>query len=208
MATIGLSRPYFAKYNYDEETRTVYYSDGGLMGRFTELSLDLNDGDDNILYADNAPAESDKNFSGGTVKITTDDLSAVVMLPVLGLKSEAIGLDDVSTEDAKWIVYDDDQAIPYVGIGGIIKKRVRGIIKWVGVIFEKTQFSNPGISAVTQAKTIEWQTSTLSASIMRGDNDKHSWHRITSELNTEAEADAAVRAFLGIKSTSNDEVTT
>lgn len=203
MATIGLSKPYYALYNYDSEARTVSYTEGGLLGKFTELSLELEGGSTNILYADNGPAESDQTFSGGTITITTDELNAAVMLPILGLKAETMNVDGVTTEDAKWIVYDDDQVIPYVGLGGILKKKVNGVTKWVAFVLDKGQFSNPGLSAVTQGESIEWQTSSLSANIMRSDNDTHTWRRISSFLNTEAEAEAAVKAYLGITAPTN-----
>lgn len=194
MAKIGLSKPYYAIYNVEDGA--VSYSDGGLLGKFTELSIELEGGDSNILYADDAPAESDKTFAGGTATVTTDDLLAAVMLPVLGLKSEAI--TDSVTTDAAWMVFDDDQEIPYVGLGGVIKKKVNGKTKYVGFVLDKVQFANPGISAVTQGETIEWQTHTLAADIMRSDKEKHPWFRMTSELDTAAEAETAVKAYLSI----------
>lgn len=194
MAKIGLSKPYYAIYNVADGA--VSYSDGGLLGKFTELSIELEGGDSNILYADDGPAESDKTFAGGTATVTTDDLLAAVMLPVLGLKSEAI--TDSVTTDAAWMVFDDDQEIPYVGLGGVIKKKVNGKTKYVGFVLDKVQFANPGISAVTQGETIEWQTHTLAADIMRSDKEKHPWFRMTSELDTAAEAETAVKAYLSI----------
>lgn len=194
MAKIGLSKPYYAIYNVADGA--VSYSDGGLLGKFTELSIELEGGDSNILYADDAPAESDKTFAGGTATVTTDDLLATVMLPVLGLKSEAI--TDSVTTDAAWMVFDDDQEIPYVGLGGVIKKKVNGKTKYVGFVLDKVQFANPGISAVTQGETIEWKTHTLAADIMRSDKEKHPWFRMTSELDTAAEAETAVKAYLSI----------
>lgn len=194
MAKIGLSKPYYALYTANGES--VTYSDGGLLGKFTELSIELESGDANILYADDSPAESDKTFAGGTATVTTDDLLASVMLPVLGLKSEKIS--DAVTADASWLIFDDEQEIPYVGIGGIIKKKVNNKTKYVGFVLDKVQFANPGVSAVTQGETIEWQTHALSADIMRSDKDKHPWFRMTSELDSASEAESAVKAYLSI----------
>ena len=42
MATIGLSKPYYAIYSNDGNT--VTYSDGGLIGKATELTLELEEG--------------------------------------------------------------------------------------------------------------------------------------------------------------------
>ena len=197
MATIGLSRPYYAKYNNNDGI--VTYSDGGSMGKFTELSISLNEGSSNILYADNAPAESDNQFSGGTASITTDDLRAELMAPVFGAKEEAINAEGLSTTGAKWYVFDDDQVIPDLGIGGIIKKKVGGAIKWVAFILVKTQFTTPGIVATTQGETITWQTQSLTAKLMRGDDEKHRWHMISSPLDSEEDAEAIVKAYLNIK---------
>ena len=73
MATIGLSKPYYAVYNYNGSGQPTY-SNGGVLGKATEMSLSLDAGDANILYADNGPAESDNQFTGGSYSITTDDL--------------------------------------------------------------------------------------------------------------------------------------
>ena len=198
MAGIGLSKPYCAIYKYDAETKTVSYTNGAVLGKYTNLDLALNDGGENILYADNAPAESDKQFTGGTATLTVDDLRPDVMPPFFGIKEEAITADGVSTEGAVWQVYDDDQEIPYVGIGGIIKRKVDGVVRWVGFVLEKVQFTTPGESAITQGQTVEWQTKAIAATIMRSDRDKHPWRRVTNFLDSEAEAEAAVKAYLSI----------
>lgn len=196
MATIGLSKPYYALYS--ATGNTVDYSEGALLGKYTEMSIELDSQDANILYADNGPAESDQQFMGGTVTVTTDDLRAAVMVPVFGAKQEAISDTGITTESPAWIVFDDDQEIPYVGLGGIIKKKVDGATKWVGFVLNKIQFSTPGIAAVTQGETIEWQTQELNASIMRSDAEKHPWFRLSTPMDTEADAEAAVKAYLNI----------
>lgn len=198
MAGIGLSKPYCAIYNYDTETKTVSYTNGAALGKYTNLDISLNDGGENILYADNAPAESDKQFTGGTATLTVDELRPAVMVPFFGIKEEAINAEGVETEGAAWQVYDDDQNIPYIGIGGIIKHKVDGVIRWMGFVLEKTQLTTPGLSAVTQGQTVEWQTKAVAATIMRSDRDKHPWFRKTTFLDSEAEAEAAVKAYLNI----------
>lgn len=194
MATIGLSKPYYAIYNANNGTPT--YSGGGVIGKYTEFALELDDAEANILYADNGPAESDNQFTGGTATVTTDDLRPQPMLAILGLKSEAITLDGV--DNAQWIVFDDDQAIPYVGLGGIVKKKVENVTKWMAFILTKIQFANPGLNAVTQGETIEWQTSALSATVMRDDGTKHRWFQLSTFFDTEADAEAAVKQYLNI----------
>lgn len=196
MATIGLSKPYYAL--YQESGGTVTYSGGGLIGKATEMSLELEGADSNILYADNGPAESDNQFAGGTLTISTDDLLPEPMLAILGLVEEEMTLEEASTATPKWIVYNDDQAIPYVGFGGIIKAKQSGVTKWIAVVLTKIQFANPGINAVTQGETIEWQTKELTATVMRDDSTKHKWQMQSTPMDTEADAEAAIKKALNI----------
>lgn len=192
MAKIGLSKPYFAKYS--ASGTTVTYSDGGLIGKYTEMSIEVESSDANILYADNAAAESDKSFAGGTFNITTDNLDATTMKTILGLATEAIGVGGTDS----WQVFDDTQAIPYLGVGGIIKKKVNGVDKYVAFILDKVQFDIPSIAAVTQGESIDWQTQELSATIMRSDASNHPWYRISTEFADEDDAANAIETFLSI----------
>lgn len=196
MATIGLSHPYIARYT--NAGSNVAYAGGRLLGKATELSIELSDNNSNILYADNAPAESDNQFSGGTISITTDDLRPQAMLAALGLVSEAISAAGVTTPGAAWLVSDDNQAVPYVGFGAVAMKKINGVIKYVGLVLDKVQFKNPNDTITTKGETIQWQVPQLSGTIFRSDNTDHSWKRITTPLDSEDEADAAVRAYLNI----------
>lgn len=196
MAKIGLSKPYYAIYN--NTGNNVTYTGGGLIGKATELNLELEGADANILYADNAAAESDNQFAGGTLTLSTDDLMPTPMLAILGLKQQAMDLDGASTASPQWLVYDDDQVIPYIGFGGIVKKQINNVTKWVAVVLTKVQFSNPGLDAVTQGETIEWQTTELTATVMRDDSAKHVWQMQSTPMDTEADAEAAIKKALNI----------
>ena len=150
MAKIGLSKPYYAIYS--STGSTVSYSDGGLIGKATELTLELEGADANILYADNGPAESDNQFAGGTLTLSTDDLLPEPMMAILGLKQEAMDLDGATTTSPQWIVYDDDQTIPYVGFGGIIKKQISNVTKWVAVVFKRFNLPIPASMQLRREK--------------------------------------------------------
>lgn len=200
MATIGLSKPYYAVYNNDGDT--VTRSNGGVMGKYTSLSISLDGGNDNVLYGDNGPAESDSTFSGGTATLGTTELMPDIAQAILGVAKETIGTTPaLETKDAFWNVYNDDQAAPYLSVGGILKKKVDGAIKWVAFILEKVQFTTPGTEATTQGETIEWQTPELEATIMRSDAPKHPWFRQSSLLDSEADAEALVKSYLNITDT-------
>lgn len=196
MATIGLSKPYYAKYS--NTGTTVTYSGGALIGKAVELSMELEGGDTNILYADNGPAESANEFAGGTLTLTTDDLLPEAMLAILGVKQQTITDEAITTENAAWLVFDDDQNTPYGGFGGIIKKQQNNVTKWVALVYTKIQFQNSGDAATTQGETIEWQTPELTATLMRDDTAKHAWRYISTPLDTEAEAEAAIKQILNI----------
>ena len=201
MATIGLSRPYIARYT--NAGSSVSYAGGRLLGKATELSIDLNDGNNNILYADNAPAESDNQFSGGTISITTDDLRPQALIGALGVVQESLAaVTDITTPGAAWLVCNDNQSVPYLGFGAIAMKKINGQIKYVGIVLDKIQLSNPNDAITTKGETIEWQTPQLTGTIYRSDKSSHDWKRITTPLDSEAEADLAVRTYLGISESS------
>lgn len=195
MATIGLSKPYYAIYSATGSA--VSYSDGGLLGKAVELSMELEGADANILYADNGPAESASQFAGGTLTITTDDLLPAPTAAILGLELQTITNEDITTATPKELVFGDAQVIPYVGFGVIVKKQQSNATKWMGIVYPKVQFANPGIEATTQGETIEWQTPELTATIMRDDTTSHVWCR-HALLDSEADAEAYVKQLLGI----------
>lgn len=85
-----------------------------------------------------------------------------------------------------------------MGFGGIIKAKQSGVTKWIAVVLTKIQFANPGINAVTQGETIEWQTKELTATVMRDDSTKHKWQMQSTPMDTEADAEAAIKKALNI----------
>ena len=196
MATIGLSKPYFAVYS--AAGSTVSYANGAVMGKATEANIEIDTTEDNNLYADNAIAETDRTFAGGTLTLSTDDLSQEVSKAILGLAEQTItGIEGVTDTSVKELLYDDQQQTPYLGVGFIIKKKVGGVYKWRGVILTKVMFSAPADAATTQGETIEWQTPELSATIMRDDSTNHMWKR-EATFTTEAQAEAYIKDRLGI----------
>ena len=154
MATIGVSKPYYGIYG--NSGTTVTYTAGGVMGKLTEIGIDISDTGDNNLYADNAIAEAERLFAGGTLTLKPDELSQEISKALLGLKEEAIGtITNVTDEGVKELIYDDDQVTPNVGVGFIIKKQVSGALKWRAVVLTKVMFSIPADAATTQGESIE-----------------------------------------------------
>lgn len=196
MAVIGLSKPYYGIYS--ATGNAVSYANGAVMGKATEANIEIDTTEDNNLYADNAIAETDRSFAGGTLTLSTDDLSQEVTKAILGLTETAItGIEGVTDTSVKELVYDDTQNTPYLGVGFIVKKKVGGAYKWRAVVLSKVMFSVPADAATTQGESIEWQVPELSATIMRDDSATHMWKR-EATFTTEAQAEAYIKARLNI----------
>lgn len=196
MAVIGLSKPYYGIYS--ATGNAVSYANGAVIGKATEANIEIDTTEDNNLYADNGIAETDRSFAGGTLTLSTDDLSQEVTKAILGLTETAItGIEGVTDTSVKELVYDDTQNTPYLGVGFIVKKKVGGAYKWRAVVLCKVMFSVPADAATTQGESIEWQVPELSATIMRDDSATHMWKR-EATFTTEAQAEAYIKARLNI----------
>lgn len=196
MATIGVSKPYYAKYNVVDGN--VSYSGGGVMGKMTELEISIETSEDNNLYGDNGIAETDRTFSNGTLTASTTDLSQEVAKDLLGVvEQELEEIPGITDTGVKELVFDDSQVTPYLGTGFIIKKMVNHKTYWRAIVLTKVMFSVPSDSATTQGESIEWQTPELSGTIMRDDSETHMWKR-ESTFTTEAQAEAYIKHRLNI----------
>ena len=88
MARVRLSQSFYAIYS--ASGTTVSYSDGGTLGKAVEVSIEPEESDANIFYANNGPAESASSFGGGTLTITNDRLPLTAVAAVLGLTVASI----------------------------------------------------------------------------------------------------------------------
>lgn len=183
----GFSMPFVALYS--NSGTTVTYSSGMDLARGVEVSLSPESSDDNIFYANNAAAESAPGtFTGGEVTLTVDGLKTAAEKLILGLPD--------ATGD--WIDFGDDQVIPYVGIGFVVRYQEDGVTSYTGIVLRKCRFQMPETSAATQEDEIDWQTQELTANIFRDDTAKHDWKSITTDQTTEEAAYALVKAKLGV----------
>lgn len=190
MATVGLSKPYYAIYS--NSGTTVTYANGGLLGRASEVDLSLENADANILYLDNAPAESVQSFAGGTLTLNIGELSLSVAAAIFGLTTES-----VTTPSGTVLAFPAEPSIPYVGIGFIIKGITNGTANWMAVLLTKAQFQIPGDAATTQGESIEWQTKELTATLMRDDTANGDWKKL-GYFASEADAETWLKSQLSI----------
>lgn len=202
MAGIGLRKPFYAVYKYDEETGTVTYTGGGLLAKAVEFSASIESAEANNLYADDAIAEADHSFGSGTISITTDDLLPEPSAAILGITPREITVGE-NGEKIKELVYDETVVAPNLGFGVIIPKVKDGVSAFRAVVFPKIVFNVPADAATTQGETIEWQTPTIEGAIYRSDAAGHPWKREITVAD-EATAVAYIKQCLGITDPAED----
>lgn len=186
--TTGFSKPYVALYS--ESSGTISYTSGIQLARGVDVSLSPETTDDNNFYADNVVAETAAGrFTGGTVTLTVDGLLTAARKLVYGLP--AAGTDG-------WTAFGDEMEIPYVGIGYIARVQSDGVESWVPTVIVKARFQLEEHSAATQEEEIDWQTQSLTATVLRGDDANHNWKYVGNNYSTEAQAEAALKTKLGI----------
>lgn len=185
----GFSLPYVAL--YANSGSTVTYSSGQKLARGVNVTIEPNEvTDDNIFYADNAAAESERGtFTGATTTLTVDGLLPAAEALIMGLGS--------ADSDGGY-EYNDNQAIPYVGIGFVARYRSGGDDSFTPIVLYKNSFSPIGTSAATQEEQIDWQTQELTANTLRSDAADHPWKYVGASYATEAEAEAIIKTKLSI----------
>lgn len=145
----GFSLPYVAEYGTTTGTQGVEldYSNGAILARGVSVSLSVDSADDNNFYADNVLAESAVgSFGGGELTLTVDGLFDASTKLILGLPS---------ADGSGWTHYGDDMAIPYVGVGFIVRYMSAGVTSYVPVVLHKCKFKVPNTDANTQEDSIE-----------------------------------------------------
>lgn len=192
----GYSMPRVALYS--ATGGTVAYTDGMALARGVNVTLTPDDaGDDNVFYADNQAAERVAGtFNGGTISMTVDGLLDAARQMVLGIPAPTQETVGQQTVDA--YIYNDDQNIPYVGLGWIVRYMQDGITTYEPHCALKVRFSNPSESAATQEEDIDWQTTELEATMLRADDAKHGWFKTWAAQPTEDAALAILDAFLNV----------
>lgn len=200
MAIKGLSKPVCA--NYTAVGNAVTYSDAYAADKAVEYSFEADVAEDKDLYADNQVAETAAGrFVSGKLTLKTADLTPELSKKILGLKTVT---RQVGEETVTEVVYDDDQAAPYLGFGIIEEHQIDNKTGYLPVVFPKIRFSIPEDAATTRGDEVDWQTKEISGTVVRSDqvddNYNHPW-KITPQkmYDTEAEALKYNNAVLGTR---------
>ena len=185
---IGFSKPYVAVYT--NSGTTITYSNGQVLARGVDVSIEPETSDDNKFYADNVEAETDAGtFSGGTLSLTVDGLHQNAEALIMGLPV---------ADQSGWISYGDSQTVPFVGVGYIAKYMSGGEITYVPTIIPKVVFNQISNSHATSEDSLNFQTQALTAQIKRADDADRSWKYLGEPQTTEALAEAAIKTKFGI----------
>lgn len=186
----GFSKPYVATYN--NNSGAVTYTNGMALARGVNVSIEPEVSDNNIFYADNVAAET----AGGIF------MSGTATLQVDGLFDEAVkfiyGITQASEGGANYYEYSAADAAPFVGIGYIIRYMSAGVTSYVPMILKKCRFDVGKISAETQGENIDFQTSELTATILRDDSTAQAWRRDYTAQTSERAAEGIIKTLFGI----------
>lgn len=193
----GYSFPVVALYH--NNGGTVSYSDGMDLARGVSVDPDIEvSGDDNRFYANNRTAESaQQRFRSGTCPFVVDGLLRAAENLIMGISSASTV--SVDGESVAINEYDDDQRIPYVGAGYVVRCQSNGEEFFLAWVYPKGRFAQFVVPAATEEEEIDWQTTTLDLTLMRDDSSKHRWQRISDPLESELLAYNTVRAMLNME---------
>lgn len=182
----GYSTPVVAL--YAASSGAVTYSTPTTLARGVSVEVSPETSDATIFYADNVAAETAPGrFTGGEVTLTVDGLNP-------DAEKMIMGLPDPSSDGFTY--YNDDQSIPYVGVGWITRYMSGGVTFYTPEGLCKVAFNPIDRSAETQEEEIDFQTQELTANIMRDDSAKHAWRFFGGDYSTEADAATALRSLL------------
>lgn len=207
MAIKGLSIPIVA--NYAATGKSTTYSNGIVAGAAVEYTASWTTSEANNLYADNGVKESEAGtFQSGELTLGTSDLTQDVSKLILGLKETTFSYGQ--SKEATELVYDDDMKNPYLGFGIIELHQNDDKDEYRAVFLPKVRFALPENTATTKGETVEWQTPSITATIMRSEqedsNYKHPW-MLDAWFETESDAIEYLKAKLGVTQPSAASIT-
>ncbi|WP_139905615.1 major tail protein [Clostridium thermarum] len=162
MAVIGLKYPVYAPLT-ENENGTFEYGTGKVAAKAIKVDMSL-DISESKLYADDNEDESVKEFRGGKMTFTANDLETEVKKDWLANTTETV---TVGNESVEVLVSKDTDTPGYFGFGFIVSKIVKNVRKYRAVIYTKVKFSEPNESTETKGQQVNFQTPTIEGSLSR-----------------------------------------
>lgn len=191
MAIIGLKRPIIAPIESETDSATVYGA-GRVLAKAISANVAINNAGVDPLFADDEASETAAGFSDGTIELGIDDLSDSIAGYILGHQIISVGgVDELQAST--------DDVGPYLGLG-FVRVRIKNNVKsYQAKIIKKVQFQEPSEETTTKGKSIEWQTPSLTGTILVP-TDKV-WKRQVT-LDTEEAALSWVEGILNLTTVS------
>ena len=173
MAKIGLNNFRYSKLTEGTDG-TASYAGAKKPAKAVSCKVDVTTNSAS-LYADDAIAETDNSFGGGTVTIGIDDEDVNTMADLLG---------HTVSEEGEMVRNSNDTA-PYVGLGRVVVKMVGGVYKYKVEFLYKVKFSEPSQEDNTKGESVEFTTSELEGTVATLENGD--WSK-TKTFDTKTEA--------------------
>ena len=163
MAQIGLRYPVYAPLIEDDVAGTFQYGTGKVAAKAIRVDINLNIAN-GVLYADDAVAESVKEFTDGTITFTADDLEDDVKADWL---DNEIVEETIDTQTVQVLKSNVDDSPGYFGFGFIIPKVKNKVRKYRAILYTKVQFGEPNETAESKGQQLNFQTPAIEGTIMR-----------------------------------------
>lgn len=190
MANFGLSKPWIAELNAENDTYSKGFKCGSAMS--TSVTPNFNEAS---LYADNQQKEYVKEFKNATVAVGVDRIP---------IKAAPILFGHTVAEDEEETSKSEDSS-NYVGYGFITAEQVDGVKKYRACVLLKVKFSEGEESFTTKGDNIVFSAPTLSGIAIA--NNSGEWRKKSPYYETEGEADKWIQNLLGVKKETGTENT-
>ena len=182
MAKIGLNN---FRYGILTEASdgTAVYGGAKTPGKAVTCNVEISN-NDATLYADDALAESDFSFAGGTCTMGIDRFDYATQADLLGhTYSEQNGIKRNANDTA-----------PYVGLGRVVVVMEDNTRKYRTEFLRKVKFSEPSQEDNTKGENVEFNTIEIEGTIAALANGD--WSE-AKEFTTQADAIAHIEELLG-----------
>lgn len=178
------------------------HTNGRRLARGVRVNLNISTAETNDFYANGVVAESESSqFSNGTADLEIDGLLPDSERFINGLPE--VEEFDIGGRKIPWTRTGRTAVAPNVGFGWVREYKSNDQRVFIPWILPKVKFRQAGFSAETRTVTVNYQTQSLTADIMRADDDAADWRWQGGMYTTLAEALADLDATLGVAEAAN-----
>lgn len=197
---IGFSDPCVGLYNGTGAPGT--HTNGMRLARGVSVAFNISTADDSVFYADDVAAESDTDqFANGSLTLVVDGLHDKAERFINGVAEPA----DVNIGSESIPLTRTGRAAnaPDVGFGFIRVYQSKSVLMFVPVVIPKVKFRQTAPDGETQTNRKNYQTTSLTADIMRIDDDSNDWKWVGADYSTRDEARAVLHKLLAVQEAAN-----